>query len=91
MSLNPAPPNHYLRRKIALDDREKVLGATFSGVMYYRTENKLPDNLKVININIDTIGFDPKDAPKVKKLVRLKNRRDKLNKEIKELEDSLVK
>lgn len=69
-------------------DNNKI---TMSNIMYKSTDNSLPDNLEVLGITFDAIGFDPKDALKVKKLVRLKNRRDKLNKEIKELEDSLVK
>jgi hypothetical protein len=59
--------------------------------MYKSADNSLPDNLKVFSVEIDTIGFEPKDAPKVKKLVRLKNKKAKLEKEIKELEDSLIK
>lgn len=62
-----------------------------SNVMYQNTDNSLPDNLEVMKITFDAIGFDAKDAPKIKKLVKLKNRRDKLEKEIKELEDSLIK
>ena len=69
-------------------DGEKKL--VFTSTKYINPDNKLPDNLEVIGVTFEAIGFDPKDAPKVKKLVRLKNKRDKLDKEIKELEDSLV-
>ena len=63
----------------------------WSNVKYKSTDNSLPDNLEVIGVTFDAIGFDPKYAPKVKKLVRLKNKKAKLEKEIKELEDSLIK
>lgn len=62
----------------------------FTPTKYLNFDNRLPDNLEVIGVTFDAIGFEPKDAPKVKKLVRLKNKKAKLEKEIKELEDSLV-
>jgi hypothetical protein len=64
---------------------------TKSDTMYKKVDGSLPDNLEVLGVTFEAIGFDPKDAPKVKKLVKLKNKRDKLDKEIKELEESLVK
>jgi hypothetical protein len=69
----------------------KKFEITMNNVMYKSADNSLPDNLEVLNVKIDAIGFKPEDAPKVKKLVRLKNKMSKLEKEIKELEDSLVK
>jgi hypothetical protein len=70
-----------------IDGEDKII---FTSTKYINSDNKLPDNLEVLSVTFDAIGFEPKDAPKVKKLVRLKNKRDKLDKEIKELEDSLV-
>jgi hypothetical protein len=69
--------------------KDKVI-VELSDVMYKKTDNSLSDNLEVFSVTFDAIGFKPKDTPKVKKLVRLKNKMTKLEKEIKELEDSLV-